>query len=66
MMVRDVVLRTIPVRRARATVTDLVMEVSMMVMPAVRVIWCVGVTTVSSLVLTTTKRMTAVRSPHLR
>ena len=60
MMVRDVVLRTIPVRRARATVTDLVMEVSMMVMPAVRVIWCVGVTTVSSLENIIILKMTAV------
>jgi len=66
MTVRDAVPRTIPVRRARATVTDLVMEVSMMAMPAVRVTWCAGATTVSSLELTTTRRTTAVRSQHLR
>merc|ERR1712088_1299772 len=63
--VRDVAPRTIPVRRVGATVTALATEVSMMVMPAARVLWCAGVTTVSSSELTTTRRTTAVRSHHL-
>ena len=66
MTVRDVAPRKIPARRARVTVTDLGTEVSMMVMPAARVIWCVGVTTVSSLGPTSTRRTTAVRSQHLQ
>ena len=64
--VRDVAPRTIPVRRVRATVTALATEVSMMAMPAARVLWCAGVTTVSSSELTTTRRTTAVRSHHLQ
>ena len=63
MTARDAAPRTIPVMRARATVTDRVTEVSMMAMPAARVTWCAARTTVSSLELTTTRRTTAVRSP---
>ena len=66
MTVRDVAPRKIPARKARVTVTDLGTEVSMMVMPAARVIWYAGVTTVSSSGPTSTRRTTAVRSHHLQ
>ena len=65
MTVRDAAPRKIPVRRARGTVTGLVMEVSMMATPAVRETWCAAATTASSSELTTTRRTTAVRSQHL-
>ena len=45
---------------ARATVTDLMTEVSMTATEAARLDWCVGVTTVSSSVLTSTQRTIAV------
>ena len=44
---------------ARETVTDLMTEVSMTVTEAARQDWCVGVTTVSSSVPTSTPRTTA-------
>jgi len=62
---RDVVLQTSLVTRERETVTDLVMEVSMMAMLVVREISCVGVTTAESLELTTMRRTTAVREQPL-
>ena len=65
-MVRDVVLRRILVMRERETVMDLVMVVSMMVMLGAGEILCVAATTVSSLELTTTPRMTAVRDLMVR
>ena len=61
-MAGDVVLQSSPARRGRETVTDLGTEVSMMGIKAARLDWCVGVTTVSSSVLTSTPRTTAVNS----
>ena len=65
-MVRDVVLQRIHVMKERETVMDLVMVVSMMVMLGAGEILCVAATTVSSLELTTTPRMTAVRDLMVR
>ena len=58
----DVALLRVPVMLARATVTDLVMEVSMTATEAARQGWCVGPTTVSSSVPTSTPRTTAVNT----
>ena len=52
-------------RRERETVTDLEMEVSMMVMLDVREISCVGVTTAGNSELITMRRTTAVREQPL-
>ena len=52
---------TILVTLERATVTGLVTGASMTVTLDVGEIWCVGPTTASSLELTITRRMTAVR-----
>ena len=52
-----------PVTRERETVTDLVMEVNMMVMLAVKEILSAEVTTVSSLENIIILKMTAVRGP---
>ena len=60
-MVRDVVPQRIPVMRERGTVTDLLMEVNMMDMPAVKEILCVAATIVKSLDYISTRRMTAVK-----
>ena len=59
----DVVLQSSPVEKERETVTDLVMEVNMMVMLAVKEILSAEVTTVSSLENITILKMTAVRGP---
>ena len=59
--VGDAALRTIPVVRARATVTELVTGESMTATGAVGLDWCAAVTTVRSLEPTTTRRTTAVR-----
>jgi len=61
MMVGDAVLQRILVMKERETATELVMEVLMMETEDVVETLCVAVTTVSSLVLTTMTRMTAVR-----
>ena len=52
--------------KERETVMDQVMVASMMVMLGAREILCVAATTVSSLELTTTPRMTAVRDLMVR
>ena len=65
MTARDAAHQTILVMRERETVTDLVTEVSMMATPVVREILSVEATTVSSLELTITPRMTAARSQNL-
>ena len=51
------------VTREREIVTDLVMEVNMTAMLAVKETWSVGVTTVSSLENIIILKMTAVRGP---
>jgi len=61
MMAEDAVLQRILVVKERETATELVMEVLMMETEDVVETLCVAVTTVSSLVLTTMTRMTAVR-----
>ena len=63
-MARDVVLQSNHVGRERETVTDLVMEVNMMAMLAVKEILSAEVTTVSSLENITILKMTAVRDPQ--
>ena len=62
-MAGDAVLQSSPVTRERETVTDLVMEVNMMVMLAVKEILSAEVTTVSSLENIIILKMTAVRGP---
>ena len=59
----DAALQSSRVTRERETVTDLVMEVNMMAMLAVKETWCVEVTTVSSLENIIILKMTAVRGP---
>ena len=58
----DAAPRSSPVTRERETVTDLVMEVNMMAMLAVKEILSVEAITVSSLVSIITRKMTAVRN----
>ena len=60
----DAALQSSLVTRERETVTDLVMEVNMMVMLAVKEILSAEVTTVSSLENITILKMTAVRDPQ--
>ena len=62
-MERDVVLLRILVMEVKETVTDLVMEVNMTAMLAVKETWCAEVTTVSSLENIIILKMTAVRGP---
>ena len=59
----DAALQSSLVTREREIVTDLVMEVNMTAMLAVKETWCVGVTTVSSLENIIILKMTAVRDP---
>jgi len=66
MMVGDAVLQRILVMKERETVMEQVMEVLMMETEDVVETLCVAVTTVSSLVLTTMTRMTAVRDHQAR
>jgi len=63
-MVRDVALLRTLVTRVRVIVMVLVTEVTMTVTEAARVTSSAALTTVSSLVPTTTPRMTAVRGPR--
>ena len=65
-MVAGVAPRRNPVVRERVTVTVLGTEAAMTVMRAVSRVWCVGPTTARSLVTTTMRRMTAVRSHDKR
>ena len=60
-MARDVVLLKTPVMKERVTVMAQETVDSMMVTAAASQVWCAAATTVSSLELTTTPRMTAVR-----
>ena len=60
---RDAVLQSSLVTREREIVTDLVMEVNMTAMLAVKETWSVGVTTVSSLENIIILKMTAARGP---
>ena len=62
-MVGGAVLQSSLVTREREIVTDLVMEVNMTAMLAVKETWCVEVTTVSSLENIIILKMTAVRDP---
>ena len=62
-MVGGAVLQSSLVTRERETVTDLMMEVNMTGMLAVKETWSVGVTTVSSLENIIILKMTAVRDP---
>ena len=59
----DAALQSSLVTREREIVTDLVMEVNMTAMLAVKETLCVGVTTVSSLENIIILKMTAVRDP---
>ena len=59
----DAALQSSLVTREREIVTDLVMEVNMTAMLAVKETWCAGVTTVSSLENIIILKMTAVRDP---
>ena len=59
----DAALQSSRVTREREIVTDLVMEVNMTAMLAVKETWSVGVTTVSSLENIIILKMTAVRGP---
>jgi len=61
-MAGDVVLQRSPVMKEREIVTDLLTVVNMTAMLAAREILSVEVTIVNSLVITITRKMTAVRS----
>ena len=61
-MARDVVHQRTPVMRVSVTVMALLMEVNMMVMPAVKEILCVAATIVESLACISMRRMTVVKN----
>ena len=63
--VAGVVLPSSPVGRERGTVMDLLMEVNMTAMPAVRETSCVAATTVSNSGSFIIRKMTAVRNPRI-